>query len=155
GVREHFQREFHVLSRFQHRHAVAFYGADLNHPQGPFLVLEYVPGLNLEELLQRRGPLHPERASRLLVPLCSVLQALHDAGIVHRHLKPANIKVRFPFRSHETVKLLDFGLAKLTAMLYLAPEDVHNGAGITAIGTPEYICPEQARDADMDHRGDL
>ncbi|MCI0460171.1 MAG: serine/threonine protein kinase [Gemmataceae bacterium] len=154
-IREHFQREYYVLSRFQHPNALAFYGADLNDPQGPFLVMEYVPGLDLSELLQRRGAFHPERVGRLLWPLCQVLQAAHDAGIVHRDLKPSNLKVRFPFTSHETVKLMDFGLAKITGMLYIAPEDVGALGGKTAVGTPEYICPEQARDADMDHRGDL
>src|SRR5207249_5334577 len=79
-IREHFQREYYALSRLQHPNAVAFYGADMDDPQGPFIVMEYVPGLDLSDLLQRRGPFTPERAGRLLIPLCGALDAAHDAG---------------------------------------------------------------------------
>jgi serine/threonine-protein kinase len=154
-MREHFQREFYVLSRFQHPHCVAFHAADMNDPSGPFIVMEYIRGFDLCDLLRQRAPFTPERVGRLLVPLCKVLQALHDAGIVHRDLKPGNLKVLFPSTSCETVKLLDFGLAKIEGMFYIAPEDVADAGETTAIGTPEYICPELARGEEMDHRGDI
>jgi serine/threonine-protein kinase len=152
-IRECFQREFYALSRLQHPNAVAFHGADMDDPSGPFIVMEYVRGMDLCEMLRKRGSFTPERVGRLLAPLCKVLQAAHDAGIVHRDLKPANVRVLFPSTSCETVKLMDFGMAKIAAMLYIAPEEVANFAGTTVIGTPEYVCPEQARD--MDHRGDI
>jgi serine/threonine-protein kinase len=152
---EHFRREIHVMSRFQHPHAVAYYDSSTNDRRGPILVMEYLRGIDLNALLHREGRFTPERAGRLLVQLCDVLQAAHDAGVVHRDIKPGNLMILHPGTPQETVKLMDFGLAKMSSLLYISPEDLVNFNLPAASGTPEYIAPEMVRGNDMDGRGDL
>src|SRR5205823_4800196 len=154
-AQEHFKREIHILSRFQHPHAVAWIDSATNEPGGPVLVMEYVRGLDLGLVLQRQGRITPERAGRLLAQLCSVLQAAHAAGIVHRDLKPGNLMVLYPGTPQETLKLMDFGLARMKSMLYISAEEIVDWRLPNAAGTPEYICPEQVRGVEMDGRGDL
>ena len=153
-VREHFRREIFITSGFQHSHAVAALDADGDAPQ-PFLVLEYLRGIDLAQLLERNKRLTPERTGRLLGQMCSVLQAAHDSGIVHRDLKPANFMIVHPDTPHEQVKLMDFGLAKMSSMLYISPEELINLRRPTASGTPEYISPEQVRGNEVDRRSDV
>jgi serine/threonine-protein kinase len=150
--RERFTRETLVMARFQHPYAVTLYDASLNDPQGPCIVMEYIKGITLDVLLQRNGRLTPGRVGRLLYQACEVLQAAHAVGIIHRDLKPANLMVVDPDTPHEMVKVMDFGLAKL-----LAPEFKQITVTNTefAVGTPGYMCPEQARGEEMDGRGDL
>jgi serine/threonine-protein kinase len=150
---ERFQREMLLMARFQHPYAVTLYDASLNDPQGPCIIMEYIRGVTLDTLLQRNGRLSPQRVGRLLGQLCEVLQAAHSEGIIHRDLKPANLMIVDPDTPYELLKVMDFGLAKL-----LDP-DFFKKVSMTgtdfAIGTPGYMCPEQARGDDMDHRGDL
>jgi serine/threonine-protein kinase len=150
---ERFQREMLLMARFQHPYAVALYDASVNDPQGPCIVMEYIRGVTLDTLLQRNNRLTPQRAGRLIGQLCEVLQAAHGEGIIHRDLKPANLMIVDPDTPYEIMKVMDFGLAKL-----LDP-DVFKKVSMTgtdfAIGTPGYMCPEQARGDEMDHRGDL
>jgi serine/threonine-protein kinase len=150
---ERFQRETLLMARFQHPYAVTLYDASLNDPQGPCIVMEYIRGVTLDTLLLRNGRLTPKRAGRLLGQLCEVLQAAHSEKIIHRDLKPANLMVVDPDTPYEKIKVMDFGLAKL-----VDPKSFRKATGSGpefAIGTPGYMCPEQARGADMDHRGDL
>ncbi|HMF14160.1 MAG TPA: serine/threonine-protein kinase [Gemmataceae bacterium] len=150
---ERFQRETLLMARFQHPYAVTLYDASLNDPKGPCIVMEYIRGVTLDTLVQRNGRLSPQRVGRLLGQLCEVLQAAHSEGIIHRDLKPANLMIVDPDTPYELIKVMDFGLAKL-----LDP-DFYKKVSMTgtdfAIGTPGYMCPEQARGDEMDHRGDL
>ncbi len=154
-IREHFRREIHITSRFQHPCAVAFIDADPKAPDGPVLVLEYLRGVDLNVLLHREKRFTPERTGRLLTQLCSVLQAAHDAGVVHRDIKPGNLMVIHPGTPVEQLKLMDFGLAKMSSLLYISPDDIFDYTLPPAAGTPEYIAPEQVRGNEMDGRGDL
>jgi serine/threonine-protein kinase len=150
--RERFTRETLVMARFQHPYAVTLYDASLNDPQGPCIVMEYIKGITLDVLLQRNGRLTPGRVGRLLHQTCEALQAAHAEGIIHRDLKPANLMVVDPDTPYEMIKVMDFGLAKL-----LAPDVKQVTVTNTefAVGTPGYMCPEQARGEEMDGRGDL
>ncbi len=150
--RERFARETLLMARFQHPYAVALFDASINDPNGPCIVMEYLRGVGLDTILQKQGRLNPARVGRLLGQLCEVLKAAHDTGIIHRDLKPANIMIVDPDTNHEIVKVMDFGLAKL-----LAPDEMNVTEVNTefAVGTPGYMCPEQARGEDMDNRGDL
>jgi serine/threonine-protein kinase len=149
--RERFQRETLLMARFQHPYAVTLYDAVLDDPQGPCIVMEYIKGVTLDVLLHSNRRLDPGRVGRLLHQICEVLQAAHTEGIIHRDLKPANVMVVDPDSPYELIKVMDFGLAKL-----LGPD-----AQVTvtnhefAVGTPGYMCPEQAKGEVMDHRGDL
>src|SRR5437764_6179695 len=151
--RERFQRETLLMARFQHPYVVTLYDASLNDPEGPCIVMEYIKGVTLDTLLHRNNRLGAPRVCRLLSQLCEALFAAHAEGIIHRDLKPANLMVVDADSPYEKIKVMDFGLAKL-----LAPDAWRKGndSGVEfAIGTPGYMCPEQAKGDDMDHRGDL
>ncbi len=150
---ERFQRETLLMARFQHPFAVTLYDASLNDPGGPCIIMEYVRGITLDTLLQRNKRLTPVRVGRLLGQLCEVLQAAHSEGIVHRDLKPANLMVVDPDTPYEHIKVMDFGLAKLLDPVSRQAANI-TGAEF-AIGTPGYMCPEQAKGEEMDNRGDL
>jgi serine/threonine-protein kinase len=152
--RDRFERETKLMARFTHPYAVTLFDGSLNDPQGPCIVMEYIKGVPLEQLLQtNKGRISPARAGRMLGQLCEVLQAAHHEGIIHRDLKPANLMVVDAETPYEKIKVMDFGLAKL-----VDPPDL-NRISVTgmdfAVGTPAYICPEQVRGEVMDHRGDL
>src|SRR5437660_5145064 len=151
--RERFQRETLLMARFQHPYAVTLYDASLDDPQGPCIVMEYIRGVTLDSLLHRNGRLTPMRVGRLLGQLCEVLQAAHSEGIIHRDLKPANLMVVDPRTPYEILKVMDFGLAKPIVHDPAMPFPLTNGD--FTVGTPGYMCPEQAKGEVMDHRGDL
>jgi eukaryotic-like serine/threonine-protein kinase len=153
AFRERFVRETLLMARFQHPYAVTLFDASLNDPQGPCIVMEYIKGVTLDALVQSNGRLSPPRVGRMLRQLCEVLQAAHTAGIVHRDLKPANLMIVDPETPYEMLKVMDFGLAKLLCPEPGHPDKVTNAE--FAVGTPGYMCPEQARGEEMDHRGDL
>src|SRR4051812_5556075 len=151
--RDRFRREMQLMAHFQHPYAVALYDASLDDPQGPCIIMEYIRGVTLDTLLARNGRLTPMRVERLLGQLCEVLQAAHGEGIIHRDLKPANLVVVDPDTPYEILKVMDFGLAKPLVHDPALPFPLTNGD--FTVGTPGYMCPEQARGEEMDHRGDL
>jgi eukaryotic-like serine/threonine-protein kinase len=151
--RERFQRETLLMARFQHPYAVTLYDAVLDDPQGPCIIMEFIRGVTLDELLKNNHRLSPQRVGRLLGQLCEVLQAAHTEGIVHRDLKPSNLMVVDPDTPYEKIKVMDFGLAMMLDPVTLRKLSQSNAE--FAVGTPGYMCPEQVRGVDMDHRGDL
>ncbi len=152
--RVRFLRETLLMARCQHPGAVTLYDAALDDPLGPCIVMEYVRGINLEALLARNKRMSAPRVGRIIGELCEVLQAAHEEGIIHRDLKPANLMVVDADTPRERIKVMDFGLAKL---MEGEPETrkVTDTNVDFAVGTPGYICPEQVRGEEMDHRGDL
>jgi serine/threonine-protein kinase len=152
---ECFRREIHVATHFQHPNAVAALDSAPDGPLGPVLVMEYLRGMDLHDLLCRKGRFPLARVGQLLVQLCDVLQAAHDAGILHRDLKPGNCMILWAGTARETLKLMDFGLAQMRSVFYIAPEEVQYSGLPSAAGTPEYMCPELVRGQEMDQRGDI
>jgi hypothetical protein len=145
GWGDRFRREAQALARLQHPGIVTV------HDYGQagelaWLVMELVEGTNLRTLLDE-GHLQPSEALAIVPPVCEALQYAHDRGIVHRDVKPENVLLDLDGR----VKLVDFGLAKLTA------NDPHNlTRSDQAMGTPRYMAPEQLeRPLDVDHRADI
>jgi predicted Ser/Thr protein kinase len=144
--RERFLREARALARLNHPSVVNVYGA--GEAGGLcYLVMEFVDGRNLREILRERS-VGAVEALRIVRALCDALQYTHDEGVVHRDIKPENVLVDRAGR----VKLADFGLAKLVGA------DV--GAHLTRVdqvmGTPHYMAPEQLeRPQEVDHRADL
>jgi serine/threonine protein kinase len=153
--RERFSREMLAMARFQHPYAVTLYDASLNDPQGPCIVMEYIKGKSLDNLLASEGRLSCGRVARLLHMLCEVLQGAHAESIIHRDLKPANLMIVDANTPYEILKVMDFGLAKLLGQEAIANPRLSVSNNDFAVGTPGYMCPEQARGDDMDHRGDL
>jgi serine/threonine-protein kinase len=148
-----FKRETEMTARFHHPYAVMLHDASLNDPQGPCIIMEYIKGITLDELLIRNTRLSPIRVGRLLGQLCEVLYAAHSQGMVHRDLKPSNLMVVDADTPYEKIKVMDFGLAKMLADS--GTKKITESNLDFAVGTPGYICPELVRGEQADHRGDL
>ncbi len=144
---ERFTREARALARLNHAHIVTVH--DFGQRDGLYyLVMEYVDGTNLRELLDA-GRLSPEQALAVIPPLCAALQYAHDQGIVHRDIKPENILIDRAGR----VKIADFGLAKLAGT---SEYDYRLTQTRQIVGTPRYMAPEQMQGARrVDHRADI
>jgi serine/threonine-protein kinase len=153
--RKNFAREMRLMKRFQHPNAVALYDASIDDPERPCIVMEFVPGITLAALLKRHGRLPVAQIGRLLGQLCRVLQAAQAASIMHRDLTLVNMMVVSPDTPHETLKVMDFGLARVGAGPFIALEKLTGTGHSIGSGTPDYMCPEQIRREEVDHRGDL
>jgi serine/threonine-protein kinase len=151
-VLRRFEREVQVLATLRHPNTVQIY--DYGHARdGTFYyVMEYLPGLNLEQLVKRQGPLSPEHAIHLLLQICGALREAHAAGLVHRDVKPSNIMTYEHSGLRDVAKLLDFGLVHVPGP---------SGSGrLTDLGqiagTPAYLSPEQAASKEgLDARTDV
>jgi eukaryotic-like serine/threonine-protein kinase len=150
-----FQGEMRVMMRFRHPYAVSLLGASRDDEDPPYLVLEYVYGFSLAELLEQHGRLLPERAGAILGKLCLVLQAAHNQGILHRDLTAANLMIVDAGTDRESIKVMDFGLARLGGGFYIALEKLQGDGSSIGGGTPDYVCPEQIRGEEVDGRGDI
>ncbi|MDQ1629775.1 MAG: eukaryotic-like serine/threonine-protein kinase [Actinomycetota bacterium] len=139
-----FIREAKSAARLSHPNVVAVYdqGADDGHV---FLAMEHVPGRTLRDLLRLRGRLSPRQALEVLEPMLAALGAAHQAGIVHRDVKPENVLLSDDGR----VKVADFGLARATSSL-----TSHTNSGVL-LGTVAYLSPEQVERGIADPRSDV
>lgn len=145
-----FWNEAEALRRMNHPNVLVLLDVGVSDDSVPYLVTELLTGETLRDLLNREGPLPPERAMRLLGPAAHALHHAHLAGIVHRDLKPENI-FRVRKDGMGTTKILDFGVAKL---LDTTPGRKLSQTGIM-IGTMAYSPPEQMQGlSDIDHRAD-
>jgi eukaryotic-like serine/threonine-protein kinase len=141
---ERFRREARAAARLSHPNIVAVFDSGSDADQ-PYLVMEYVAGQSLAELLARQGRLAPGRAAELAVEVCAALAAAHAQGLVHRDVKPANVLVG----PDGQVKVTDFGIVKASAATATL-----TGTG-TVLGTAAYLSPEQAQGGPVDARSDL
>jgi serine/threonine protein kinase len=143
---ERFHREVQAAARLRHPNVVTAHDADCAGDLH-FLVMELVEGVSLGRLVQERGPLPVELACDYTRQAALGLQHAHEHGLVHRDVKPDNLML-----TGGTIKLLDFGLAALTAPT--GPGGMTDSGAI--LGTPDYLAPEQAEDArSIDCRADL
>jgi serine/threonine-protein kinase len=113
--------------------------------------MEYLPGLNLEQILDRHGPLPAERVIHLLRQACQGLREAHSNGLIHRDIKPANLFAALRGGMYDVVKVLDFGLVKDVAAV--ASARLSQEGAIS--GTPLFMSPEQASGAGVDARSDI
>lgn len=149
NFRERFRREARNSSKLNHPNIVAVYDTGEETIDGigiPYIVMERIHGNTLRDLLRNDGPMSPQEAAEILQPVCSALQASHDAGIIHRDIKPANIMLT----NTGMVKVMDFGIAR-------ALDDSTSAMTQTSavIGTAQYLSPEQARGKNADARSDV
>jgi serine/threonine-protein kinase len=147
-----FRREAQAAGALESEHIAAVVDLDAAEDGAPFLVMEYLQGESVAELLRREGPLPVTRAVGIVLQACRGLEVAHAAGIVHRDLKPDNLFSVRRADGSELVKILDFGIAKLVR------DDAP--AGLTRsgamVGTPFYMAPEQARgEKNLDARVDV
>ena len=153
-TRQRFEQEADLMRRFHHPNAVAFLQSSPPDIEPPFIIMEYVRGITLDDLMQQHPRLPPLRVGRLLAPLCLFLQAAHDNGLLHRDLTPANVMVVNADTERETIKVMDFGLARRIGF-YIPSGQLNSQSSAIDGGTPDYVCPEQIEGRQVDHRGDL
>ena len=151
GVLERFQREIRAVAKLRHPNIVAAYHA-FRIEGGLVFSMEYVEGLDLARLVKAKGPLSVSHAAYFIHQAALGLQHAHEKGLIHRDIKPHNLMLTHDGKAR-LVKVLDFGLAKATR------EEKIDG-GLTsegqALGTPDYIAPEQITNAiDVDIRADI
>ncbi|HEU0036726.1 MAG TPA: serine/threonine-protein kinase [Kofleriaceae bacterium] len=144
-----FQRELDAIERLHHPNVVSALDHGTLGDGRPYLVLEFIEGPSLREVIHERGALPPPDMLAILEPLCDALAMAHDAGLVHRDVKASNVILA---RTGETTRpvLLDFGLVKLVD---------ETGPGLTSsrsmLGTPAAMAPEQMRGQPVDARTDV
>ncbi len=144
-----FQREAQHVAALNHPAIAAVYDTgEVETPGGPllYIVMEYVDGVTLRDVLRTDGPLPARRAIEVIADACEALNFSHQRGIIHRDVKPANIMIG----TAGSVKMVDFGIAK-------AIVDSFDGATETGavLGTAHYLSPEQARGDRVDARADV
>src|SRR5260221_2587763 len=151
GVVKRFELEAIAAGRIDHPNVTVATDFGKLEDGSFYLVLEYVPGRSLTELIRAEAPLPAERALFIARQMAAGLGAAHGAGIVHRDLKPDNVMLIERGGTKDFVKVLDFGIAKVNAEGASSP--------LTRIGsvfgTPAYMAPEQAAGQPVDHRADL
>lgn len=142
-LQERFFREARLAAALSHPNLVAVY--DVGDEAGlPYIVMEYVEGETLAELMARTGPMEPDRAVDLLVQVCAGLEHAHAAGLVHRDIKPQNLLIR----NDGVVKVADFGIARTLQATQLTEIG-------TVLGTAAYLAPEQAAGEPVTPAADL
>ncbi|HEU0191500.1 MAG TPA: Stk1 family PASTA domain-containing Ser/Thr kinase [Mycobacterium sp.] len=144
-----FRREAQNAAALNHPAIVAVYDTgEATTPAGPlpYIVMEFVDGVTLRDIVQNDGPMPPTRAIEVIADACQALNFSHQHGIIHRDVKPANIMIS----TTNAVKVMDFGIARAIA-------DSGNRVTQTAavIGTAQYLSPEQARGEPVDARSDV
>jgi len=151
-----FRNEAVVARRLQHPNAVRVDDLDMTEDGRPFIVMEYVEGQNLREVIRHQGALSLRRSVVIARQVAAALAAAHELGIIHRDIKPDNILLTGTGES-ETAKVLDFGIAKMKESALGDSGAVATRTGMV-VGTPQYISPEQAmgrRGSELDGRADL
>jgi serine/threonine-protein kinase len=147
-----FEREVRATAALSHPNTVEVYDYGRTPGGTYYFVMEYLPGLSLQELVERHGPVPPGRVVDLLRQVCGALGEAHAAGLIHRDIKPSNVLAARRGGQDDVAKLLDFGLVR--------PAEAQSAAGLSAegqvAGTPLYMSPEQgAGGREVDERSDI
>ena len=155
---ERFRREAEVVASLGHPNIVQV--TDFQYPEDlgkqPFLVMELLRGESLASRIERDGAMTAERVAFVIAQVLSALVAAHRAGVVHRDIKPDNIFLLAEAAVPDTVKVLDFGIAKLTDAATVGPAQQKLTSTNAMLGTPAFMAPEQARGlTDVDARADI
>ena len=151
GAVARFLREGKAAARITSEHVARVMDTGVLEGGAPYLVMEYLEGSDLGELVQRRGRIPPEEAIDWVLQACEAIVEAHDLGIVHRDLKPANLFLSHRADGSPLVKVLDFGISKLEG----GSRSQLTSASVL-MGSPRYMSPEQMLSAkDVDARTDV
>ena len=147
---ERFVREAKAAVRIKSDHVARILDVGKLETGAPYIVMEYLDGEDLSQVLKRELKLEPSRVVRLVLQACDAMASAHSSGIIHRDLKPANLFATRASDGSERLKVLDFGISKLQ-------DEVSSlTRSSTAMGTPVYMAPEQLRNArGVDARADI
>lgn len=149
-----FQQEAKAAASLSHPNIVGFFDYGLTEDNVPYIVMDYVEGTSLEEVLKSEAILSVDRAVRIFMQACDALDHAHQKGIIHRDIKPSNLMlVGTADGATEALKILDFGIAKLLPKT----DDEKQILTVTGevFGSPQYMSPEQCAGKAMDVRSDV
>lgn len=150
---DRFEREAKLATQLSSDNIVAVFDFGIADEGMAYLVMEYINGESLEQIVAREGRLEPSRAIPLFLCIINALQFAHSRGAIHRDLKPSNIMVARDYTGQDTVKLVDFGMAKYFA------KDASESQNLTTMGriqgSPAYMSPEQCLGRELDSRTDI
>lgn len=147
-LRQRFHREAEIAGRLEHDHVVAVHAFGFHDEQAPYLVQEFLEGEDLSHLIEQRVAWTGRRKLDILAQVAEALAYAHEQGVIHRDVKPANVRV-LAVEPEARIKLMDFGIAKLAH-----DESQLTQKGVT-MGTASYLPPEQVKGGEVDHRGDI
>jgi serine/threonine-protein kinase len=147
-----FEREVRSTAKLTHPNTVEIFDYGRDDDGTFYYVMEYLPGLTLETMVEKYGPLPPGRAVRFLRQLCGALREAHEKDLIHRDVKPSNVLVCERGGVHDVAKLLDFGLVQRPPLEAADEKLTMHG---TVLGSPPYMSPEQAAGKDADARSDI
>jgi serine/threonine protein kinase len=151
-----FMREARAASNLPSDHVVHILDVAMLDDSRPYIVMEYLEGVDLGGLLDQEGPISPGEAVGFVLQACVALEEAHDRGIVHRDLKPANLFLTHRKDGTPIVKVFDFGISKITNALWSSPEAANITSTQATMGSPSYMSPEQLRSArNVDQRSDI
>ncbi|MBA3994090.1 MAG: hypothetical protein C0469_11235 [Cyanobacteria bacterium DS2.3.42] len=145
-------REVAVVSSLSNTHLGQVHGYGQEKSGAPYLVMEFVEGLNLAEVIKNGGVLKAERAIEIFTQICSGLMCAHANGIIHRDLKPSNVIVQHMQSGKDRAVIVDFGFARI---LRDATDTVRLTQEGEAFGSPAYMSPEQCLGEELDVRSDI
>lgn len=149
-----FRREARAMSHLTHPNTVKVFMYGELDDGSLYIVMEYLEGKNLNQVVRHEGPMAPERALPILIQACGALEEAHRQGIVHRDLKPENIFICNQGGLKDYPKLLDFGLAKVTEREMRPGSIILTQEGMV-FGTPEFMSPEQAQGRSLTPASDI
>lgn len=150
-----FAKEAKIAARIRSEHVPRVLDVGVSEPFGPYIVMEYLEGRSLGELLDAEGKLEVRRAVEYVLQACEALAAAHAIGVIHRDIKPGNLFIT-KHGQLEVVKLLDFGISKAALTGRVFGNDLALNETGHVMGTPMYMSPEQIRSApDIDSRTDI
>ena len=148
-----FRQEALAAAAIRHQNIIAVTDFGVVRGTMPFLVMEFVRGKSLQDVMSEEGAMPPLRAFELIQPICAGIAAAHRQNIVHRDLKPLNVMIQDGVPVSEGAKILDFGLAKIKSGELLGSFIAAQTTGL--MGSPFYMAPEQWSDEPPDARADI
>jgi len=148
-----FRQEALAAAAIRHQNIIAVTDFGVVRGTMPFLVMEFVQGRSLQDIMADEGAMPPMRAFELIQPICAGIAAAHRQKIVHRDLKPLNVMIQEGVPVSEGAKILDFGLAKIKSGELLGSFIAAQTTGL--MGSPFYMAPEQWSDDPPDARADI
>ncbi len=147
---QRFFREAKAAGQISHPNVVNVFDFGITSEQRPYLVMDFVEGKNLEDILDEREKLPYQEAIPIFIEVCSGLAAAHECGIVHRDIKPSNIVIQNVNGGGQKVRIVDFGIAKM-----IDAESQHLTKTGEVFGSPLYMSPEQCEGRTLDGRSDI
>ncbi|MBS1952971.1 MAG: serine/threonine protein kinase [Cyanobacteria bacterium SZAS-4] len=147
-----FQQESQSASRISHPNVITVYDFGISPSGQPFIVMDYLQGISLADVIKDEGQIGVERSIKILAQACDALDHAHKMGVLHRDVKPTNFVLINYDEEKDFVKVVDFGVAKL---MNATPDGQRLTQAGEVCGSPVYMSPEQCTGAELDQRSDI